>query len=91
MLEKLPSDYLGHEVKDKLRKMGHLQPLNIFLKQEIDRIQRVITAVRNTLIDLRLAIDGLLYFSLVLLTLKPLRTFTKCIEHSKMYTSNVLI
>ena len=38
--------------------MGILQPLIIFLRQEIDRMQRVIMVVRNTLTDLQLAIDG---------------------------------
>nr|QWY73219.1 dynein heavy chain 5 [Hofstenia miamia] len=57
-LEKLPNDYVPHEVKARLVKMGQLQPLNIFLKQEIDRMQRVIKTVRITLKDLRLAIDG---------------------------------
>jgi len=43
--------------------MGHLQPLNIFLRQEIDRMQSVVTAVRHTLVDLRLAIDGTIVMS----------------------------
>lgn len=46
------------KVRDRLKKMGILQPLNIFLKQEIDRMQRVIKNVRLTLIDLKLAIEG---------------------------------
>ncbi|XP_052061669.1 dynein axonemal heavy chain 8-like [Mytilus californianus] len=63
MLSKLPPDYIPHEVKDRLRKYGHLQPLNIFLKQEIDRMQRVIGVVRTTLTDLKLAIDGTIIMS----------------------------
>lgn len=58
MLEKLPPNYKSHEVADRLKKMGQLQPLNIFLKQEIDRMQKVISVVRTTLTDLKLAIDG---------------------------------
>lgn len=46
-----------------MRKYGHLQPLNIFLKQEIDRMQRVIGVVRTTLTDLKLAIDGTIIMS----------------------------
>ncbi|XP_053396215.1 dynein axonemal heavy chain 5-like isoform X3 [Mercenaria mercenaria] len=63
MLGKLPSDYIQHEVRERLRKMGHLQPINIFLRQEIDRMQRVITRVRNDLTDLKLAIDGTIIMS----------------------------
>jgi len=63
MLSRLPVDYIPHEVKARLQKMGALTPLNIFLKQEIDRMQRVISVVRNTLTDLQLAIEGTIIMS----------------------------
>uniref|UniRef100_A0A672TSA7 Dynein axonemal heavy chain 5 n=1 Tax=Strigops habroptila TaxID=2489341 RepID=A0A672TSA7_STRHB len=63
MLEKLPPDYNPHEVKAQLEKMGAIQPINIFLRQEIDRMQRVISRVRTTLTDLKLAIDGTIIMS----------------------------
>nr|WAW84834.1 axonemal dynein heavy chain A [Halisarca dujardinii] len=63
MLEKLPKDYLPHEVKSRLNKMGALASMNIFLRQEIDRMQRVISNVRTTLQDLKLAIDGTIIMS----------------------------
>uniref|UniRef100_A0A803W400 Dynein axonemal heavy chain 8 n=1 Tax=Ficedula albicollis TaxID=59894 RepID=A0A803W400_FICAL len=63
MLEKLPPDYIPHEVKARLVKMGALNSMNIFLRQEIDRMQKVITVVRTSLNDLKLAIEGTIVMS----------------------------
>lgn len=41
MLEKLPQIYDEFEVKEKLRDMGLLFSMVIFLRQELDRMQRV--------------------------------------------------
>ena len=40
--------------------MGMLNPMIIFLRQEIHRIDRVIRTVRSSLNDLQLAIDGII-------------------------------
>ena len=63
MLDSLPLDYSPFEVRQRLAKIGALEPMNIFLKQEIDRMQRVIATVRATLTDLKLAIDGTIIMS----------------------------
>jgi len=63
MLERLPSDYVPHEVRAKLTRMGLMNSLVIFLKQEVQRMQRVITLVRNTLTDLMLAVEGTIIMS----------------------------
>ncbi|KAM6184114.1 dynein axonemal heavy chain 8 isoform 2-T2 [Erethizon dorsatum] len=63
MLSKLPPDYVPHEVKARLIKMGHLNSMNIFLRQEIDRMQRVISILRSSLNDLKLAIEGTIIMS----------------------------
>lgn len=45
--------------------MGHTAPMNIFLKQEIDRIQIVIKLLRVMLKELLLAIEGVIIMSQV--------------------------
>lgn len=49
MLEKMPKNYVDHEVKEALNRMGPLLPMAIFLRQELDRMQRVIHTVRRDL------------------------------------------
>uniref|UniRef100_A0A8C9TK44 Dynein axonemal heavy chain 8 n=1 Tax=Scleropages formosus TaxID=113540 RepID=A0A8C9TK44_SCLFO len=63
MLDKLPADYIPHEVRARLVKMGALNSMNIFLRQEIDRMQRIIGVVRKSLSDLKLAIEGTIIMS----------------------------
>nr|XP_037867095.1 dynein heavy chain 8, axonemal isoform X2 [Bombyx mori] len=58
MLDKVPPNFDPHEVKERLKFYGILNSMVIFLRQEIDRMQKVISLVRITLKDLLLAIDG---------------------------------
>ena len=63
MLKTLPRDYSPHEVKEALMRLGGLLPMNIFLRQEIDRIQKILTLVRKTLNDMRMALEGSIVMS----------------------------
>nr|XP_031825788.1 dynein heavy chain 8, axonemal [Nomia melanderi] len=63
MLKKLPPMYDPFEVKQRLQILGTTAPMNIFLKQEIDRIQIVIKLVNIVLKDLLLAIEGVIIMS----------------------------
>ena len=58
-----PLPHTHPQVKAQLQKMGALSSMNIFLHQEIDRMQHVIIIVRTTLQDLQLAIDGTIIMS----------------------------
>ena len=51
MLDKLPNDYIPYEVKQRLQKMGALQPMVIFLRQEIDRCARLVFIANVTVLD----------------------------------------
>ncbi|XP_029343675.1 dynein heavy chain 5, axonemal-like [Acyrthosiphon pisum] len=66
LLEKLPLAFNMFTIKERLTLMGPTQPMNIFLGQEIDRIQKVIEIVKSTLEDLLLAIDGIIIMNEVL-------------------------
>jgi len=78
-LTKLPAEYVDAEVRDQIRKLtgpknlppdqnkGFLVPLNIFLYQELQRMQRVISLVRKTLVDVIDAIDGIIIMTPFLL------------------------
>jgi dynein heavy chain len=62
-LEKLPDDFIMHEVNAKLDKMGRVNSMVIFLAQEKDQMQSIISMVRLTLSNLILAIDGTIIMS----------------------------
>ena len=49
MLRKLPRDYVPHEIKESLIRLGGLLPMNIFLRQEIDRMQKILTIGKSHL------------------------------------------
>lgn len=61
MLSRLPQPYDEFEVKQRLTR--DITPMNIFLRQEIDRIQKIILMVNSTLLDLLLAIEGTIIMS----------------------------
>jgi dynein heavy chain len=60
LLTKLPAIFKSEDTKEALKKLsgGATGPLNIHLRQEIERLNKVIVAVAETLRMLRLAIAG---------------------------------
>eukprot|EP00003_Mantamonas_plastica_P000096 TRINITY_DN1008_c0_g2_i7.p1 TRINITY_DN1008_c0_g2~~TRINITY_DN1008_c0_g2_i7.p1 ORF type:complete len:3819 (+),score=1555.84 TRINITY_DN1008_c0_g2_i7:2346-13802(+) len=62
-LNKLPQPFNELYVKQQKKKLGGTTPLNQFLQQEIDRMQRLIMRVRSNLDDLVLALKGTIVLS----------------------------
>jgi len=60
LLSKMPAMFKNEETKEKLKKLagGSSAPLNVHLRQEIDRLNIVIKLSEGTLKNLRLAIAG---------------------------------
>merc|ERR1711988_455072 len=59
LLERVPEDYVEDDYKARIQKLGGLSvPLNIFLYQEIQRLQNVIKKVRTMLVSTQQAIRG---------------------------------
>jgi dynein heavy chain len=58
-LAKIPEPFKMHSVRQQIQGLGGIgQPLNIFLSQEILQMQKVLTIVRKSLLDIKLALDG---------------------------------
>ena len=62
---------MPHEVKEALVRLGGMLPMNIFLRQEIDRMQKILTLVRRTLSDLKVQSCDLQFADLKLFILDP--------------------
>jgi len=59
LLEIMPEDYMEEIYKGQINKLGGLAvPLNIFLYQEVQRLQKVIGKVRNMMQQMQMAIRG---------------------------------
>ena len=59
----MPPLFGGEATRERLRTLGATAPLTIHLKQEVDRLDRVVALVGATLADLRLAIAGTIALS----------------------------
>merc|ERR1712072_890398 len=75
-LAKMPPDFVEEIFRQQIHKLkgppntqdkGFLAPLNIFLFQELQRLQRIIAIVRSNLKNLSLAIDGTVVMTVELL------------------------
>ena len=65
--QKMPPDYSEDEYSHQIKRLGGLGiPLNIFLFQEVQRLQKVIARTRQDLTSLQLAIKGEVVMTLAL-------------------------
>lgn len=65
LLARMPKPFGGEEIKEKLKKLrdGPAAPLNVHLKQEIDRLNTILGLAAATLTNLRLAVAGTIALS----------------------------
>lgn len=65
LLTRIPKPFGGEETKEKLKKLrdGPAAPLNVHLKQEIDRLNVILGLATATLTNLRLAVAGTIALS----------------------------
>lgn len=64
LLRKLPPDFNLLQVQEQISKLGPPEaPMNVFLFQEITNTQNVISVIRRTLTNLKLALAGTLLMS----------------------------
>jgi len=54
----LPDNYVTADVRSRLQRLGALQPINAFLRREIDRMQSLIASVSQCIVSLRQFVDG---------------------------------
>ena len=54
----LPENYVTAYVRSRLQRLGALQPMNAFLRREIDRMQSLITSVSQCVVLLRQFVNG---------------------------------
>lgn len=65
LLTRIPKPFNAEETKEKLKKLrdGPAAPLNVHLKQEIDRLNMILNLATTTLTNLRLAVAGTIALS----------------------------
>ncbi|KAF8561859.1 hypothetical protein P879_08626, partial [Paragonimus westermani] len=78
LLSKLPNSITPHRLRERLETIGLLQPMTIFLRQEIERMNKLLRLVWSTLNDLLLAIEGLIVMS------QPLHEAMNAISEAKI-------